>query len=389
MAEKDAPKTGLIAMFMPANSPGLNPSVRTYCRVTFFLYMLFFIYSSFTTKYRTNAENNFRTVLMVISFFTMLGVSERRKQPFKVWLPSILKGLTITYALFLLFIAQQNYPEAKSIWNILEPPLSEERAKKAYESWQKNCEITTQNLSNKLDRYSMAHLLGWVFLSFLIRDYYVMHMWAILTELVELTFGQLLAHFAECWWDQLVCDLIVTNLPGMYIGMSLIRYMGWEEFDWLGRRGKKSWREWEIWTHHKKIISLLILLITFTTQFMGSFFVPNAFHTSPTSDFNGYRLGFWFAIGLAAYKELYMYASEPIDQFADVGGHFLQIAFAVMFSEVTIMIKHYNDSVVQFDGSLSLSRKILWPIVISVWLLGYLNARRYIPNKPKPLSSAK
>lgn len=368
---------------IPGSHQGSNPKVRTYCRITFCLYMAFFVYSSFTSHLRSAKENLFRVFVVLFCFFTMLGVSERRKYPFKVWLPSILKGITVTYALFLIFISQQNYVEARNTWNIIEPPVSQVAATKLFETWQSKCDLTLANLSNKLDRYSASHFFGWIVISFLIRDYYVMHMWAIGTELIELTFGQLMPHFAECWWDQLICDLIVTNIPGMIIGMTFLRYMKWEEFDWLGRKDKKSIKEWGIWTNHKKVLALFVLLFGFATQFMGSFFVPNAFHTSPLTNFNGCRLLIWFCIGIAAYKELYMYSSEPINQAMDVGGHFLQIALAVMFSEVTIIFKYYGESVVQFEGSLSLFRKIIWPLAIGIWAAVYLNARRYIPRKLK------
>lgn len=366
---------------VPSGDIGRNPIVNTYSRITFCLYAGVFLYSAFTTDRRTPVENLGRILVVVFAFLTMIGLSERKKQPYETWLPSIMKGFTVTYALFLIAICQQNYPQAKFTWNIIEPAVSEERAKAYFATWQTNCDFSWKNFNNKLDRYSASHFFGWILHALLIRDYWTMHFWSILTELVEMLFGEVIPPLAECWWDQLICDLLVTNLPGMIIGMAIIRYMGWQEFDWLGRKGKKSFRDWEIWTNHKKILAMFLLLLGYSIQFLGCFFVPNAFHTSPTSNFAGLRLLIWFWIGFAAFKELYTYSCEPIDQQTDVGGHFGQIGLTVMLAEITIIVKHYHDSVIQFEGTFSTFQKTVWPAVITVYLLWYLYARSLIGQK--------
>jgi phosphatidylserine synthase 2 len=351
--------------------------------VTFFLFGAYFLYSALSTHERTLHQNLFRLILVVCAFLTMIGLSERKKHPYQNWMPSIVKGFTVTYALFLIVICQQNYSEAKSTWNIIEPAVSEEQAKRFFATWQTNCDFSLKNFSNKLDRYSSAHLFGWIFHAILIRDYWTMHFWSTLTELVELLFGEVIPPLAECWWDQIICDMLVTNLPGMIIGMFIIRKLGWREFDWLGRKDAKSFRDWAIWRNHKKILALFLLLLGYSIQFLGCFFVPNAFHTSPTSNFSGIRLLIWFLIGHSAFKELYDYSCEPIDHETTVGGHFGQIGLTVMLAEITIMVKHYNDSVILFKGSFSLFRKAIVPVSVGVFVLWYIYARTLIPKKPK------
>lgn len=381
LQKKEEESPSIFGAMVPSGDIGRNPKVNTYSRITFCLYAAVFLYLAFTTDQRTPDQNLFKLLLVVFAFLTMIGLSERKKQPYETWLPSIMKGFTMTYALFLIAISQQSYPQAKFTWNIVEPAVSEERAKMFFSTWQTNCDLSWANFNNKLDRYSASHFFGWILHALLIRDYWTMHFWSILTELVELLFGEVIPPLAECWWDQLICDMLVTNLPGMIIGMAIIRYMGWQEFDWLGRKGKKSFKEWSIWTNHKKILAMFLLLLGYSIQFLGCFFVPNAFHTSPTSNFGALRLLIWFCIGFAAFKELYMYSAEPLNEQTDVGGHFSQIGLTVMLAEITIIIKHYNDSVIQFKGTFSAFQKIVWPAVLLVYLFWYLYSRTLIPKK--------
>lgn len=368
---------------IPVAAYGESPHVNAYSRLTFFLFGAFFLYSSLTTHQRSPQQNLFRLILVTFAFLTMIGLSERKKQPYMNWLPSIAKGCTVTYALFLLAICQQNYTEAKGTWNIIEPAVSEEQAKRFFATWQTNCDLSMKNFSNKLDRYSSAHLIGWIFHAILIRDYWPMHFWSTLTELVELLFGEVIPPLAECWWDQLICDMLVTNLPGMMIGMFIIRKLGWREFDWLGRKEAQGFRSWGIWKNHKKILALFLLLLGYSIQFLGCFFVPNAFHTSPTSNFSAVRLLIWFLIGHSAFKELYDYSCEPIDHATTIGGHFGQIGLTVMLAEITIMFKHYQDSVILFKGSFSLFRKAIVPLSVAVFIGWYIYARTLIPKQPK------
>lgn len=372
---------GILGAMLPSGDVGKNPKVNTYSRMTFMFYSALFLYFAFTTEKREPNQNLYNILLISFTFLTMIGLSERKKQPYETWLPSIMKGFTVTYAIFLIAICQQNYPQAKFTWNILEPAVSLENSKKSFSTWQTNCDLSWVNFNNKLDRYSASHFFGWIFHALLIRDYWTMHFWSILTELVELLFSEVIPLFAECWWDQFICDMIVTNIPGMIIGMMIIRYMGWQEFDWLGRKDKKSFKEWEIWTNHKKILALFLLLLGYCIQFLGCFFVPNAFHTSPISNFSALRLVVWFGLGFASFKELYNYSCEKIDQPTDVGGHFSQIGMAVMLSEVTIILKHYEDSFVQFRGTFTLFQKIVWPATLTFYFIWYLYARSLIGKK--------
>ena len=43
-------------------------------------------------------------------------------------------------------------------------------------------------------------------------------------------------------------DVTLSNTPAIFIGLYLVKKFGLKQYDWLGTAGKKSWRDWEIWT---------------------------------------------------------------------------------------------------------------------------------------------
>lgn len=53
-------------------------------------------------------------------------------------------------------------------------------------------------------------------------------------------------HFRECWWDHILMDICFTNIPAIIMGLKFVKWMGYKEYDWFGRKGKKSIKEWEI-----------------------------------------------------------------------------------------------------------------------------------------------
>ena len=47
-------------------------------------------------------------------------------------------------------------------------------------------------------------------------------------------------------------DITLSNIPAIFAGMTVLRWLGIREYDWLGRNGKKSFWDWEMFHCHKK-----------------------------------------------------------------------------------------------------------------------------------------
>ncbi len=43
-------------------------------------------------------------------------------------------------------------------------------------------------------------------------------------ELIEIVFTYALPNFAECWWDQWILDVLLSNGLGIYVGHRLAMY---------------------------------------------------------------------------------------------------------------------------------------------------------------------
>ena len=63
---------------------------------------------------------------------------------------------------------------------------------------------------------------------------------------LELSWQHILPHFRECWWDHALLDVLLSNTPSIFFGLWVARKLGLQEYDWLGRKGKKSFKDWDI-----------------------------------------------------------------------------------------------------------------------------------------------
>lgn len=51
-----------------------------------------------------------------------------------------------------------------------------------------HCEFKWENIWDNVDHYFAVHLFDWFLASLVIRDPYVLHLWSVMDEVVELSF---------------------------------------------------------------------------------------------------------------------------------------------------------------------------------------------------------
>ena len=51
-------------------------------------------------------------------------------------------------------------------------------------------------------------------------------------ELTEVFFGHLLPNFYECWWDNIVLDVLICNNLGIFTGMMVCKWLEMREYHW-------------------------------------------------------------------------------------------------------------------------------------------------------------
>lgn len=47
-----------------------------------------------------------------------------------------------------------------------------------------NCEFEVSNLVDNMDHYFLIHLINWFCAALIVRDYYLLHFWSILDEII-------------------------------------------------------------------------------------------------------------------------------------------------------------------------------------------------------------
>ena len=47
-----------------------------------------------------------------------------------------------------------------------------------------------------------------------------------------MVFGHLLPNFYECWWDNLVLDVLICNALGIFTGMQVCKFLEMRAYHW-------------------------------------------------------------------------------------------------------------------------------------------------------------
>lgn len=128
-----------------------------------------------------------------------------------------------------------------------------------------NCHaITWERILSHFDIFAFSHFWGWGMKALLIRSYGLCWTISITWELTEvrmtapgqkspyvrgrkmsysalvcslclfpqLFFMHLLPNFAECWWDQVILDILLCNGGGIWLGMTVCRFLEMRTYHW-------------------------------------------------------------------------------------------------------------------------------------------------------------
>ena len=110
-------------------------------------------------------------------------------------------------------------------------------------------------------------------MALLIRDWRIMVAQMIQVELIEQTCGEVFSIYKECWWNMVVLDIILSNTPGMLLGLAFKNLLGvcddcngLESYD-IGGASGKSFTQWGMWSCHRKFGNFVYLLALMHVHF--------------------------------------------------------------------------------------------------------------------------
>uniref|UniRef100_A0ACB8FEY1 Phosphatidylserine synthase 2 n=1 Tax=Sphaerodactylus townsendi TaxID=933632 RepID=A0ACB8FEY1_9SAUR len=142
-------------------------------------------------------------------------------------------GLSVLYFLFLVFLLFLNFEQVKSVMYWLDPNLRYATREADIMEYAVNCHVITwERILSHFDIFAFGHFWGWAMKALLIRSYGLCWTISITWELTELFFMHLLPNFAECWWDQVILDILLCNGGGIWLGMVVCRFLEMRTYHW-------------------------------------------------------------------------------------------------------------------------------------------------------------
>ncbi|KAA8585844.1 hypothetical protein FQN60_007413 [Etheostoma spectabile] len=145
----------------------------------------------------------------------------------------IVFGLSVLYFLFLVFLIFLNWDQIKILMYWLDPNLRYAKREADIMEYAVNCTVITQErILSHFDIFAFGHFAGWAMKALLIRSYGLCWTISITWELTELFFMHLLPNFAECWWDQVILDILLCNGGGIWLGMTACQFLEMRTYRW-------------------------------------------------------------------------------------------------------------------------------------------------------------
>lgn len=353
-------------------------------------------------KYRVkNCKLAFLGVMLVFLSHRIFAPNiERLFTPFhRIW--RVNANFVNFYLYLLVFIYFMNEYDARAMWKFVDEDLGQ-KITKEYHTYDDDCTITWFNILDNMDHYFLVHFINWFVAAIILRDAYLLHFWSVLDEILELSAQYKLPHFRECWWDHVFHDVLITNTPGIILGLKFVEIVGLQQYDWLGRRGKKRISEWEVFNCHFRFRAIFEALFIISVNFLTGFFMINALWIPPKSVPTVSRLFFWFLIGNIVFKEGYelvLNRKTWVKNDIAVDPTYRWVTYGILVLEIAISFKFTRDTGNLLDDPMPDVVFYSWFIVFALIGWYYVHLRwirktddsflKETPSKRKGRKSAK
>lgn len=179
----------------------------------------------------------------VFIFFMVISILAFPNGPFTRPHPIIWRmvfGCSVLYLLIVQFLIHQDYETVRSLIVWIDPTMKNYTIDMEKE-YGTNCwDITFERIWSHFDWFAFGHYWGWGMKALLLRHYGICWSISIMWELTEMVFGHLLPNFYECWWDNMVLDVLLCNGLGIFTGMQVCRWFEMREHHWESIKNIKT-----------------------------------------------------------------------------------------------------------------------------------------------------
>lgn len=188
--------------------------VKRISNQTVSILVLFLIGLAYAVNYILADDHVMNTkvgILGCVVLLSLIGLLEFKDGPFIRPHPAfwrVILALAVAYEMALIMLLLQTKDNARSIFKYIDPSLGTPLPEKSYGE---NCALTASHLFQHMDIFVVAHVLGWVAKSLILRDYWICWIISILFEIMEYTLEHQLPNFNECWWDHWILDVLTSN----------------------------------------------------------------------------------------------------------------------------------------------------------------------------------
>merc|ERR1719369_2663594 len=339
-------------------------------------------YTAFTRDETRSWNNNVYTGLIGVTiFFMIISILTLPNGPFTRPHPSLWRcilGLSIMYLLLLQFLIHQDYDTIRAAIVWLDPKMTNYTIDSEKEYGVNCSDITVERIWEAMDWFAFGHYWGWGMKALVIRHYGILWSISIMWELTEMVFGHLLPNFYECWWDNLVLDVLLCNGLGIFTGMQVCKYLEMREYKWesikniSGAKGKfkRALLQFtpESWTHVRwldpnssfmRLVAITQFMLIWQVVELNTFFIKHIFPMPAEHPICVTRILMTGLIAAPTIRQYYTYITDP--QCKRIGTQ-CWVFFMITFSELILVIRFGVD----LFSHTELSKMGLWLVLIVV-----------------------
>lgn len=247
----------------------------------------------------------------------------------------VVMGIGLAYMLLLVFLLFQTLDDARQLVALLDPSLGKPLPERNYAV---DCRVFTpedpvssfRNVRDAIkDEFFVAHAIGWLVKTLMLRDIKLALFCSVLFETLELSLRHILPNFYECWWDHVILDIVITNGLGIFLGYLTLRFLEMRQYDWvgiskissysgkivrvLGQLTPESWTRfnWGIFSSWKRFLYFIFLVFMTEMVELGVFALKALLWIPPPNPIVMLRLALMSFVVAPALREYYQFMIDP------------------------------------------------------------------------------